>query len=285
MRASSLSTTGSAAAAAAAARGGSGASPRTTTETHADSNALTASTTTASAAAASTAAARNGGATGSTPPRTTSSWGSLGRGAGGGGRQQQRFLLSGNGRTARGSTKVIALPLHVVGLQFRQNKSDDAWSSPQKSSAATAASSPFPKGEQPAAPAARTNDDIASNTVLELEREPYNSHDRNAIKVLLPATPQTPPPPLLPDSQPSAPSRFLGYIPGRIAVLLAPVLDASPDSVARVTLKTVEEEGGEAAGGGARNTLPALLEVHPLGGAGLEPFSGLMEKVRRLRRC
>ncbi|CAN0539852.1 unnamed protein product, partial [Ectocarpus sp. 8 AP-2014] len=78
-----------------------------------------------------------------------------------------------------------------------------------------------------AAPAACTNDDIGINTVLELEREPCNSHDRNAIKVLLPAKPQTPPPPLLPSSQPSAPSRFLGYIPGRIAVLLAPVLDTS----------------------------------------------------------
>lgn len=68
-------------------------------------------------------------------------------------------------------------------------------------------------------------------------------------------------------------------------MLLAPLLDASPDSVARVTLKTVEEEGGEAAGGGARNTLPALLEVHPLDDAGREPFSSLMEKVRRLRWC
>ncbi|CAM9988488.1 unnamed protein product, partial [Ectocarpus fasciculatus] len=275
VRASSLSNTGSDAAA--TARGGSGASSRTT---NADSNALAASTTTASAAAASAATARKVGARGSTPRTTTSSWGSLGRGAAGGGGRQQRFLQSSNGRSPRGSTKVITLPLHVVGLQFRQSKSNDAWSSPQKPSAATAASSPPPHGEQPAAPAACANDDIGSNTVLELEREPYNIHDRNAIKVLLPATPQTPPPPLLQGSQPSTPSRFLGYIPGRIAVLLAPVLDASAASVARVTLKTVEEEGGESAGGGARNTLPALLEVHPLDGAGREPFSGLMEKLR-----
>ncbi|CAM9340718.1 unnamed protein product, partial [Scytosiphon promiscuus] len=200
------------------------------------------------------------GSSASTPSSTsTSSWGSLGR------RPQ---LLSSNSWN-----KPILLPLHVVGLQFRENRASDAWPPPT----ATGSSQPSP----PAGGQHNTSDGIGSNTTLQLEREPHNSHDPNAIKVLLPPLAGAPSP--FPSSQASEPgARFLGYIPGRIAVLLAPVLDASPGKVARVALKTVEEEDapGQVVGGGPRNTLPALLEVQPLGGAGREPFLGLMAKLR-----
>ena len=173
------------------------------------------------------------------------------------------------------SDKVVKLPLHVVGLQFREKSA--AWSSPP------APASPGQQGErhhQPAEPPTSPHG-VGGDTALELEREPYNSHDHNAIKVLLPALRQ---PHQSPGGQLSAqPSRFLGYIPGRIAVLLAPLLDASPPA-ARVTLKSSKEEEEEEEGGlqrsGPRNTLPALLEVKPLDGARREPFSGLIAKVR-----
>lgn len=163
--------------------------------------------------------------------------------------------------------KIIKLPLHVVGLQFRERYTD-----PQSPGQG--------EGQHPAArgtPAPDTNTSINGDTALELEREPYNAHDRNAIKVLVA------PPPSQQQQPPRRPSRFLGYIPGRVAVLLAPLMDGSPGAaVAQVTLKTVpeeEEEEGAAAGSAPRNTLPALLEVQPLAGAGQEPFSGLIAKV------
>lgn len=199
-------------------------------------------------------------------PSSVSSWGSLGRGGGGG--RSTPFSHSMN------RDKAVKLPLHVVGLQFRENSA--AWSAPP------APASPGQQGEHqqyPAEPPTSPHS-IGGDTALELEREPYNSHDRNAIKVLLPASrqPQQSPP----GGQPSAQSsRFLGYIPGRIAVLLAPLLDASPPP-ARVTLKSLqedEEEEGGAGRSGPRNTLPALLEVKPLDGARREPFSGLISKV------
>lgn len=129
----------------------------------------------------------------------------------------------------------IVLLLHVVGLQFRDASASE---------------------HQDCHPGA--------GAVLTLEREPYNSHDQNAIKVLLP---------------PSAGSRFLGYIPGRVASILALIIDAPSGTVARVTLKTVGERDEIGGGGGGRRTLPATLEVEPLSGADKEPFLGLMVKV------
>lgn len=211
----------------------------------------------AGATAAAAATAVRSTAPASKSP-SASSWGSLGRGGNGvvsaGGGHSATFSRSMN------SDKPIKLSLHVVGLQFREQS--PAWSAP---------ASPGQQDERqhhPAGPATSPHS-ICSNTALELEREPYNSHDRNAIKVLLPP--------------PAWPSRFLGYVPGRIAVLLAPLLDASPPA-ARVILTSLqdEDEEGGVERSGPRNTLPALLEVKPLGGAGREPFSGLVAKVRRL---
>lgn len=128
---------------------------------------------------------------------------------------------------------LITLPLHVVGLQFRD----------------------LPPSDQH-----QHNTTVEPGTALVLEREPGNSHDENAIKVLLPA---------------SLGSRFLGYIPGRIASLLAPIIDAISGTVARVTLKTQEEEESVI----GRQTLPAVLEVRPLSGAKKEPFAGSLVKV------
>lgn len=205
---------------------------------------------------------------------STSSWGSLGRGrgsvggGGGGGSAAAGGRTPGARRTDGG--KIIKLPLHVVGLQFRERFTEP---SPGQG-----------EGQHPAArgtPPPNTIANINGDPVLELEREPYNAHDRNAIKVLV-----APPPSQ--QQLPRLPSRFLGYIPGRIAVLLAPLMDGSPGTaVAQVTLKTVpeEEEEGAAVGSGPRNTLPALLEVQPLGGASREPFSGLIAKVSTCRRC
>lgn len=126
----------------------------------------------------------------------------------------------------------VTLPLHVVGFQFRD----------------------LPPSDQH-----QHNATVEPGTALVLEREPWNSHDENAIKVLLPA---------------SLGSRFLGYIPGRIASLLAPIIDAVSGTVARVTLKTQEEESVI-----GRQTLPAVLEVQPLSGAKKEPFAGSLVKV------
>lgn len=185
------------------------------------------------------------GRTPSTRGTIFSSWGSLGRSntSSSGcsnpvlrGEQQQR-QRQGQG-TNRGA---IRLPLHVVGLQFRDNPSDV---------------------DLKIKNAGPTRD-------LELQREPQNSHDENAIKVLLPSTL---------GERPS----FVGYVPGRLAALLSPILDANPEVVAVVTIKMAKEERGERGiddDGGVRNALPAVLEVEPLAGSEREPYPVLMVKV------
>lgn len=175
-----------------------------------------------------------------------SSWGSLGVNRAYGGASPRGT----NQRRPPRDNRPVHLPFHVVGLQFREARVD----SPSTPTAA-------PQQLEP-------------DTALQLEREPCNSHDPNAIKVLLP---------------PSLGATFLGYVPGRVAVLLAPFLDAMPGAaVARASARTVgdgeEEEGGEGRGvvigDGGRQTLPAVLELQPLDGVDAEPFGGLMLKVR-----
>lgn len=175
-----------------------------------------------------------------------SSWGSLGGNRAYGGASPRGT----HQRRPPRDNRPVHLPFHVVGLQFRETRVD----SPSTPTAA-------PQQLEP-------------NTALQLEREPCNIHDANAIKVLLP---------------PSLGATFLGYVPGRVAILLAPFLDAAPGAaVARASARTVgdgeEEDGGEGrgviVGDGGRQTLPAVLELQPLDGVDVEPFGGLMLKVR-----
>lgn len=173
-------------------------------------------------ASAATTASNDG-----TDARRSFSWGSLCSSSSSGKRN-----FGGKGHRS----DLIVLPLHVVGLQFRDLPPSDQHH--DNSTRSTA---------------------VEPGTPLILEREPCNSHDENAIKVLLPA---------------SLGSRFLGYIPGRIAALLAPIIDAASGTVACVTLKTQEEDSII-----GRQTLPAVLEVRPLSGSKREPFAGSLVKV------
>ena len=206
-------------------------------------------------------------------------------------------------RLPRNNT-TIKLPLHVVGLQFRDtlpspSSNPSATSSPTPSSSRPPCSTSSPS-PSPGAPSAADGNglNIPPDTPLELEREPLNNFDRNAIKVILP-----------PSLRGRREDGFLGYIPGRVAALLAPLIDTPVGTVARMTLKAVGEEdgdrrggggggggvggggsgggvggdgggGGGGGGGGVRQTLPALLEVQPLEGAHSKAFAGFMTKVR-----
>lgn len=182
--------------------------------------------------------------------KTLSSWGSLGPSRASSSRPTARGTIQQ--RRPPRDHRPVHLPFHVVGLQFRE--------------ATTVVGEPSTGARRQLEP----------NTTLPLEREPCNSHDANAIKVLLPT---------------SLGATFLGYVPARVAVLLAPFLDAAPGSVARATVRAVgdgeegEEEGGKGGGavvGGGRQTLPAVLELQPLDGVDVEPFGGLLVKVRLL---
>ena len=196
-------------------------------------------------ASAVPAAAAGDGAGNVVDARCASSRGSLGLCSSG---RAPRVLKSWRQRS-----DPIVLPLHVVGLLFRDVPSSDV---------------------HPDNTTGCNNTAIGPDTALVLEREPSNSYDQNAIKVLHPAS--------------SLGLRFLGYIPARVAALLAPILDAASGSaVARVTLKTRREEddAASARGGGlGPRTLPAVLEVRPLTGADQEPFVRSFAKVKRLLR-
>lgn len=198
-----------------------------------------------------------------------SSWGSLGNGGVDSTGRGSSWTGTGAGRQQQQQRRhpTIQLPLHIVGLQFRETF-------PAQSKVLNSGDQKDDNGN---GNNGDSGDDPAPNTPLELEREPDNAHDMNAIKVLLPA----------PSPSQGRKARFLGYIPGRVAVLLAGLLDATPGEVARVSLKTVDDSKDEGGGGGVdatgiRQTLPALLEVQPLGrGAERSPYAGLILKVRQ----
>jgi HIRAN domain len=65
--------------------------------------------------------------------------------------------------------------------------------------------------------------------IVEFEREPFNPHDKNAIKVIL---------------QSWKPGFHIGYVPKDIAAKLAPQLDEGRVKVSLASLEYVDDEAG-----------------------------------------
>ncbi|CAM9547919.1 unnamed protein product, partial [Choristocarpus tenellus] len=172
------------------------------------------------------------------------------------------------GREAKGAGverghDIIPLRMNVVGLQFR----DEVVKPPTS----------------PAATSTITRGIRAGIRELFLEREPCNPHDGNAIKVLL-APLHFCPPRVAGKRSGSVPSGdFIGYIPGKMTMLLAPLMDASAASVSiEVDMLAVEAEVDlkqttptnstmdatdilAMATATGRRTIPVVVSVTPLG--------------------